>query len=229
MTAADASRTPEALPAPQTNPPRYTDAAAHAAAWGFVFLILRIFAVSGYDWNTAFAVSTTLGLSDGLSLLLGSLMAGHLLTAVLLTFVLPLLMAAYLWGPHGHRPVVVLFTTIGLVTLVALTVSFHTWWLPPATLVVFAGFALLHGLAPHRPRLRQASTAAMSSVGWVAGMAVLLVAAFVQTPWVPHERIATTDGILTGYVLQVEPGYLNVLTDAHEFVILTDADVRSRS
>lgn len=43
-----------------------TGSAAPLAAWAFAFLVLRIFAVSGYDWDTAFAVSVTIGLDDGL-------------------------------------------------------------------------------------------------------------------------------------------------------------------
>lgn len=59
-------------------------------------------------------------------------------------------------------------------------------------------------------------------------MAVLLVAAFVQTPWVAQEQVTTTSGTITGYVLSVDPGYLNVLTTAHEFVILNQSTVLSR-
>lgn len=199
----------------------------HAAAWGFVFLILRIFAVSGYDWQTAFAVSTTLGLDDGLALLFGSLMAGHTLTAILLLAVLPLLIAAQLWGHSRHRPIMMLLTTVGLVTLLALTVSFRSWWLPPATAAVLGAIALIRRL-PDRSRIRRASTEAIARVGWVAGVAALVVAAFVSTPWVPREQITTTDGTITGYVLSVDSGYLNVLTDEHEFVILLSRDVRSR-
>ena len=51
----------------------------------------------------------------------GSLVAGHLLVAVPLIFVLPLLLAAYLWGPRGHRPVVVLSTALGLIIMITLT------------------------------------------------------------------------------------------------------------
>ena len=205
-----------------------TGAAAHATAWAFVFLILRIFAVSGYDWATAFAVSTTLSLDSGVSLLFGSLMAGHLLTAVLLILVLPLLIAAYRWGPRGHRPVVLLLTTVALVTLVALTASFHSWWLPLAATVVLGVFALARRLVLRR-RLRRAAASVMARVAWVAGMAVLFVAAVVQTPWVPQERIETTHGTLTGYVLSVDSGYLNILTDDHKFVILISGEVLSRT
>lgn len=66
-------------PDKRSSPPVH--AAAFAAVWAFGFLVLRACAVSGYHWDTAFAVSTTLGLDDGLALLFGSLMAGHLLTA----------------------------------------------------------------------------------------------------------------------------------------------------
>ncbi len=228
MTVADARSAADVSPGAGANPGFSAGGAAHAAAWGFVFLILRIFAVSGYDWETAFAVSTTLSLGDGLSLLFGSLMAGHLLTAALLVFVLPLLLSAYLWGPRGRRPVVKLLSTIALVTLVALTVSFHSWWLPPATSAVLAAFAMMRRLSVQR-RVRHAAMGAMARVGWVVEVAVLLIAALVQTPWVPHERIETTHGTLTGYVLSVDSGYLNILTDSHEFVILISGEVLSRT
>lgn len=202
-------------------------AVAGAAAWAFVFLVLRIFAVSGYDWNTAFAVSTTLGLDDGLSLVFGSLMSGHLLVSVLLVCVLPLLLSAYLWSPHGHRPVVVLAATLGLVVLVALTVSFHSWWLP-VTVVALLGMAALIRRLPASHRLSRGAMVVMMNAVRVAAVGVLLVAAFIQTPWVPLERIETTNGVIAGYVLSVDSGYLNVLTDKQQFVILISGDVLSR-
>lgn len=227
MTAADAEGPAARTPETDESPRRHTDTAVHAAAWGFAFLILRVFAVSGYDWDTAFAVSTTLRLDDGLSLVFGSLMAGHLLTAALLVCVLPVLIAACLWGARARRPGVLLLSALGLVTLAALTVSFRLWWLPPATAAVLTALALIRRLPPAH-RLRRASTAALAKAGWVAGVAVLLVAALVQTPWVPREQIGTTDGTVTGYVLSVDSGYLNVLTTEHEFVILVSGDVLSR-
>lgn len=209
------------------SPSRYAHAAAYAAVWGFGFLVLRIFAVSGYNWDTAFAVSTTLRLNDGVSLVFGSLMGGHLLAAMLLTWVLPLLVAASLWGRRGSRPVLMLLAALGLVMLVALTISFHAWWLPPASAAVLGTFALSHRLPPQH-RLRRSASAALTSVGWVSGIAVLVVAALVPTPWVPQEQIRTTEGTITGYVLSVDSGYLNVLTDQHKFVILISSDVLSR-
>ena len=119
-----------AAPGTSSEPVPWRVGAGQLAAWGFSFLLLRVFAVSGYDWDTAFLVSTTLGLDDGFALVLGSLMAGETLTAVLLLVVLPLLVAAYLWGPREHRPVVLLLAVLGLVTMTALTASTGSWWLP---------------------------------------------------------------------------------------------------
>lgn len=237
MTTDDAmgdSTEPPASPEPESSEPgsaegpgRYAGVATHAAAWAFAFLILRIFAVSGYHWDTAFLVSTTIGLNDGLALVFGSLMAGHTLTAVLLISVLPLLISAYLWGPPEHRPVAALLSTVGMITLVALTVSFNAWWLPIGTAATLSVFALIRRLPPERP-VRRVVAVAMARVGWVAGVGALLLAALVQTPWVPPEKIVTTDGVISGYVLSVDSGYLNVLTDEHRFVILISGDVISR-
>ncbi|MBG0737965.1 hypothetical protein IV500_00730 [Paeniglutamicibacter antarcticus] len=227
MTAANAKKTAAESAASAEVPRRYAGAVAPAAAWGFVFLILRILAVSGYDWNTAFAVSTTLSLSDGLALLVGTLMAGHLLVAILLIGVLPLLVATYLWSARRHRAVVLLSTILGTVTLIALTGSFRLWWLPLATAAVFGAFALIR-ILPQKSRLRRLFSLAMASIGWVAGVSVLLVAALVQTPWVPQEEINTTNGTIVGYVLSVDSGFVNVLTGGHRFVILNSGDVISR-
>lgn len=212
---------------PAEDGPSGLSGAAHLAAWGFVFLILRIFAVADYNWETAFLVSTTLGLDDGLALLFGSLMAGHVLTSVLLILVVPLLIAAYVWGPRQHRPIAMLLTTVGLVTLAALTVSFRNWWLPLVMGAVFAAIVVTGRMA-HGSRLRRVLISTLGRVSWVAGVSALVVAAVVPTPWVPLEKIDTTHGTVTGHVLSIDSGYLNVLTDEQEFVIILSSDVRSR-
>src|SRR5699024_9813751 len=108
------------------------------------FVLLRIFAVSGYDWDTAFAVSTTLSLSDALTLLVGSLMIGPVLTESLLVCLLPLLLASLLWAQDGRRMVVVIPAVVSAVLLVALTASYGSWWLPVAAGAVLAVFAVCH-------------------------------------------------------------------------------------
>lgn len=198
-----------------------------STVWVFAFLILRIFAVSGYSWDTAFLVSSTIGLNDGLALLFGSLMAGHVLVEILLALVLPLLVAGLVWGPRDQRPVMALITTVAVVIVVTLTASFGAWWLPLVVAVVLVAFSFVQRLAQHHPLRRGLYALVVRATGLTAA-AVLVIAAFQQTPWVPREEITTTDGVVVGYVLSVDSGYLNVLTEEREFVILISGDVISR-
>lgn len=212
---------------PETEGSSIGTGAVHVAAWGFAFLLLRIFAVSGYDWDTAFLVSTTLGVDDGLALLFGSLMANYILTAVLLICVLPLLIAASVWGARQHRQAMFLLATLGIVALVALTGSYGLWWLPAGTLVLLAAILAIRQL-PKGNRLRRSVATVLARAGLMAGLATLIVAAFVQTPWVPEEKITTAEGTMTAYVLSVDSGYLNVLTVDQKFAIILTKDVLAR-
>lgn len=198
-----------------------------AAVWVFGFVILRIFAVSGYDWNTAFLVSTTMSLDDGVSLLFGSLMAGEQLTAALITCAVPLLAAAALWGDRERRATLALLTGLGVALMVGLIVSERIWWPLPATVALF-GILALARLLPRARGLRHGLSALLASIVWLIPAAALVLAAVIPTPWLPEERIVTVDGPVRGYVLSVDSGYLNVLTDDQEFVILLTSDVISR-
>lgn len=218
----------EAEPSPGAGDHRVHLTGGVVAVSGFAFLILRVFAVSGYDWDTAFAVSTTLRLEDGLTLLFGFVMAERAMVALLLVCVLPLLIGTYLWSPHGRRPTVAVSTLIGLILMVALTLSGGRWWLPVAAAAVLGVFALLRWL-PAGHAARRWSAVLISRVGMVGVTIALLGAVLVPTPWVPRERIETTSGTVTGYVLSVDSGFVNVLTDDHEFVILRSDEVLSRS
>lgn len=201
--------------------------AAPLTAWAVTFVLLRIFAVSGYDWDTAFNVSTTLDVNDAASLAFGSLMGGHLLVEVLLLILLPLLIAGFCWTPGGRRPMVVLPGLVSVVVLVALTVSYRDWWLPVTTAAVFGVLVLIHAL-PRRFPIRRMLALTLRRVGLVSGVGVLLAAVFIDTPWVPKEHIETTTGSLDAYVLKVDSGYLNVLTDQHEFRILPSDNIIAR-
>lgn len=58
---------------------------------------------------------------------------------------------------------------------------------------------------------------------------MLVIAAFIGTPWVPLEQISTVDGVIDGYVLSVDSGHLNVLTEVAEFMILISGDIVTRT
>ena len=118
-------------------------------------------------------------------------------------------------------------TTVALVILVTITASFASWWLPLAATAVLASFALIRRLPAENP-VRRVWWAIVARASGVAAAAALVIAAFLGTPWVPHEVIETTDGTISGHVLSVDSGYLNVLTDDHEFIIVISGDVISR-
>ncbi|WP_405215959.1 hypothetical protein [Agrococcus sp. Ld7] len=219
-------RTPDE-PAKRDASQHWSGTAFSAAIWAFAFLMLRIFAVSGYAWETAFLVTSTVGLGDGVAILVGSLMATPVVTEALLIGFLPLLSAAWLWGPRRHRLTLGLCIVLAAVLTIALVLSFGSWWLPLAAAAGMLLIVLMRRL-PRENGLRRALASVLARIAAIAAAAMLLLAALVPTPWVPHERIGTAQGTVTGYVLSVDSGYLNVLTDAHEFLIILTADVRTR-
>lgn len=227
MTADDSTGATATSPKASDTPHKAWSTGVSSTVWVFAFLILRIFAVSGYSWETAFLVSTTISLNDGLAILFGSLMAGHLLVAILLIFVAPLLVATLLWEPKARRLVMVVSATVALVIIITITASFSSWWLPLAAVAVLISFGLIRRLPADNP-VRQVWWAIVARASGVAAAAALVIAAFLTTPWVPHEVIETTDGTINGHVMSVDSGYLNVLTDDHEFVIIISGDVISR-
>ena len=71
--------------------------------------------------------------------------------------------------------------------------------------------------------------ALLRRVGVTALVAALALAAIVDTPWVPLERITVEDEVMTGYVLDSQPGFHKVLTERdHELLIVNDDDVTHR-
>ncbi|WP_399921131.1 hypothetical protein [Streptomyces kanamyceticus] len=213
----------------------------------FAFLLLRLFAVSGYDWHTAFAVLHTLDLDDTIGLVLGTVMADSFASVLFLTLLLPVAVLrlvmearamrearnrALVEGRPAERPDLAgaMLLLIAVVAVVAYVGTFHSWWVlllmaAVGGLVLGIGYGVRAG-----GQLRRAAFWATRHLVALAGLAMLLGAATITTPWVPLERIEMRDGKdLRGYVMQAEPGFLKVLTEhGRHFHILTDQDVRSR-
>ncbi|MDI3404967.1 hypothetical protein [Streptomyces cavernicola] len=216
------------------------------ATAAFLFLVLRLFAVSHYDWHTAFAVLHTIDLNDSVGIVLGTVMADSLAATVFLALLVPVavlrLVVAYRKSSepqqgvlerhlhHRHDLAGFVLLVIALVAVGVYVVSFHAWWLPPVVAAVCAlylgiGYGLRAG-----GRLRRAALWSTRHLGALIVLALLLGAATVRTPWVPLERIELRGGeVLRGYVMQAEPGFLKVLTARdREFLILSDGSVASR-
>ncbi|CAL9637923.1 hypothetical protein [Streptomyces sp. enrichment culture] len=213
----------------------------------FAFLVLRLFAVSGHDWHTAFAVLHTLDLDDTIGLVIGTVMADSLASVLFLTLLVPVAALRLVMEVRtaraareralgrGERPERVdltgaLLLLIAVMAVVAYLRTFHSWWLVPLVLAVGAlivgiGYGVRAG-----GRLRRGALWASRHLLGLVALAMLLGAATVTTPWVPLEQIELRGGEeLRGYVMQAEPGFLKVLTERERaFRILTDQEVRSR-
>ncbi|GAB3300418.1 hypothetical protein [Parasphingorhabdus pacifica] len=210
----------------------------------FLFVLVRLFAVSGGDWHTAFAVLHTLDLNDGIGIVLGTLMGNSLIAASFLALLVPV--AAFraatalrgIWEGRRHvlegqptEPLHVNGLLLLLITLMAMFVytwSFHAWWVPLLAAVV--GAVVLGIARAVRTRPQRAVRWVSHHLGVLIVAAMLTAAATTDIPWVPLERIGLHDGNeLRGYVMQAEPGFLKVLTERdREFLIVPDTAVTSR-
>ncbi|MEU6153737.1 hypothetical protein ABZ816_27425 [Actinosynnema sp. NPDC047251] len=189
-----------------------------------LFVLLRLLAVSGYDWHTTFALLHTLDLEDAPGLFLGTFMADRRISTVLLILTVPL--AAFYAAATRSRtaPLVV---TVLIAFLVAHVLTYHQWWVPALAVVL----ALAVAVVAARRRNDEPGPAkfVLHRIGWIVGGMALIVAAVVSTPWVPREHIETTSGPIEAYVVETSPGFLKVLVaDNQEFRILRDDEVRSR-
>jgi hypothetical protein len=229
--AADQAQTHSAAGQAQTHPGTPVRTIGLTAGVAGLFLLLRLFAVSNWDWHTAADVVESVDPDDAVSILFGTLVAIPTVTAALVAVLLPVaffdLVRPRRAGPRWRWDRVMLVAAL-VVTCVALVKTFHDWWMPVAELAVSAVLVAEWVLWRHS-RGRQVVRWVTHKIGAAALVAFLVLAAVVQTPWTPEERIVTRNGVLDGYVLKVESGYLKVLTAAdRRFVIVNRSDVKSR-
>lgn len=187
-----------------------------------LFVLLRLLAVTRYDWHTTFALLHTLDLEDAPGLFLGTFMADARISSVLLVVMVPLTVFYAVGRRSRAAPLAV---AVLVAFLVAHVLSYHRWWVP-------VGAVVLTGLLVVVERMRRLHAQVgfvLRRFGYVVGGLALVVAAVVATPWVPLERIETRSGTVEAYVVETSPGFLKVLgAQEREFRILRAEDVRSR-
>ncbi|MYR88924.1 hypothetical protein GTY41_29410, partial [Streptomyces sp. SID685] len=72
-------------------------------AAAFIFMVLRLFAVSDYNWHTAFAILHTIDLEDAVGLVLGTVMADSLASVLILTLLVPIAVLRLVSGLRAAR------------------------------------------------------------------------------------------------------------------------------
>ena len=201
------------------------------AGIAIAFLVLRMLAVAHWDWNVVAAISDTFDFSDAFPIAFGTVVGQPLLTGVLVAVLLPLVLMRIVWPAPQHRGTLQVTTVLALIVLAVITVTLsltfgNVWTLLGA--VAFCGIVVAMRMIFHRGALHDAILAVTRRTALIAAAGVLALAAFNDAPWMSAEQITTDDGIIDGYVLEAEPGFLHVLTEEREVLIVPDAEVRDR-
>lgn len=197
-----------------------------------MFLLLRLLAVSDWNWSSAAAIADSFDFSDVFPIVFGTLFARPVITGVVIAILLPIAVLRMVW-PIGSKRVNfslgrVLFTAALIACTVAWDNTFRSWWVSLTGGVVAAVLVAIrliwrHGIA-HR-----AVAWILGSIGALTATAVLLLAALIDTPWMSREELVLPDGPVEGYVLEAEPGFLKVLTDDHDVRIIPTGEVSART
>lgn len=216
-------------------PKRSSIAAWTAGIWvGMISLVLvfRLFAVSDWNWEVASFLVDSFNFDDALSILMGTLFERPHITGILVAFLLPFTLFRDYWLARARAITSRTnnwFIILGLLSVVFVLVrSFSMWWVVIVAAVlsaalIVASIVWTKGMA-HNTLMRIAK-----SLGLVTILTILYLAVAVNTPWIPQEIIETDATVHYGYVLDADPGFLRVLTDDREVLLLPDQDVISRT
>lgn len=221
-------------PSSEVSAPESTGTAKVAgltAGGAALFLLLRMFAVSNWDWHTAAEALGTIDFGNVIPVGFGTLIAAPAITAIIIVWLLPLAVLNAFWPTRlgaNYRLSQLMIAIALSVAFIALVKTFAWWWLVVAAVVV-AGLVTVGRLLWRRGMGRTIVRGILHHAGITAVIAILILAAVVRTPWTPKEEITTTDGVVTGYVLKVESGYLQVLTSGdRKMEIVVGSDVVAR-
>ncbi|MFC6011671.1 hypothetical protein [Nocardia lasii] len=199
-----------------------------ATSLAALFLLLRMFAITDYDWDNAFRLADTLDLNDVVSMVLGTLMADPILGATVVAVLWPAAIVTRIrlgrpsWADAGNVAWLIIVTLFA----VSLLWSFHMWWVLVVTVAIVVLVLVLLRASKHGEDRRAATIAHWYATGTLVILTVLglVVAALLRVPWAPLERIETKDGPVIGFVMRVSPGYLDVLVDSDRAMIVIDTD-----
>lgn len=202
-----------------------------SAVTAALFLLLRIFAVSKWDWYTASDVAGTVDFGTAPAIALGTLFAEPTITGVVVMTLLPLVALNLAWPQPGLSqglvPRLLAVAVLGAVTI-ALVSTLRIWWLPAGAILIGAILIVVRLAWQHTVAHRTASKL-LERAGTLVTIGILALAATISTPWTARESIETTQGSIIGYVLETPSGYLKILTDDdRELIILVSGDIISR-
>ncbi|MBB5911953.1 hypothetical protein BJY24_000820 [Nocardia transvalensis] len=196
-----------------------------------LFMILRLLAVSNYDWRHAFLVAGTIDIGDAPAVVAGTLMADPAITGVALALIVPVMVIhqIHLGRPTSGNSGNLAMVIIVVVATLALVWTYRTWWILLGAVVVAAALLVLLGAGRRNARGQRFAHWILHRTGAVMILATLLVAAAVRVPWMPLEHIDTRTGAVSGYVLETAPGFVKILREEdRDIMIVNTGDIVSR-
>ena len=209
--------------------PGGSKAANTVALGGLAFLLLRLLAVSHYNWRVAFSLSDCINFNDVIGVVVGTFLGANTFTAILLAVILPLALARHFrhvkegaWAPH--QTVLIAFT-VGI--FVAAVVTFRDW---PTLLLILAASAVVLAVLRWSSRGRRVAGELVAKTNAIILLGLLLLAGTTGTVWVPKEIITMKNGErFEAYVMKTASPFLIVLTarDRKDEIIVA-TDVASR-
>ncbi|MCU4295587.1 hypothetical protein D3I60_00565 [Brevibacterium permense] len=206
-------------------------AAGTTAGVATLFLLLRLMAVADWNWGTASSIAETLDFSDALPIVLGTLFAEPTLTGILLAVLLPLAFIELIWPAvdlgRGRTLSELLFPAALLAASVTWLLSFRSLWFVVGALGVGILVVLLR-LLWREGVGHDLVGRLLRRLGIASVVGFLVLAVFVDTPWMAHEEITVDGQTHTGYVLTAEAGFIRVLTDEREVLIISSSAITGR-
>jgi hypothetical protein len=203
-----------------------------SAGAAVLFLLLRLMAVSHWNWHTAFNVADVVDFSDAVSIVYGTLFAEPVYTSILVMWLLPLVAVRLIWPPQRPQisvPSSVMLLVAVLSCAVALVITYREWWLVLGAVLVGAALVAARLVWRHGV-VHDGVVRVMRSTRITAAVGALILSAVVTVPWTPLEHVHTKSGVIDGYVMKVESGYLRVLTKNHRHLeIIARDDVTGRT
>lgn len=200
------------------------------AAVAVLFLLLRLLAVAHWDWSTVAKIADTFDFGDSFAIAFGTIAAQPVVTGMFVAVLLPLVLLRIFWPAPAHRGQLAISTVLAAAVLIAVAFAMTVTYRNPWTLIGIAAMAALFVLLRlfAHGRLHRVVNLIGERIALIAILGILVLAAVNDTPWMGEEQITTRDAVIDGYVLEEAPGFLHVLTEDREVLIVPTDDVVAR-
>ena len=194
-------------------------------------LFIRIMAVSGWDWDTAAELVEAFDFDDAVPIFFGTLFELPVVTGIVAGIVLPLSVYRLYTIQHSKDRLAkatdwLIILILGIILFV-LENSYQMWW-PIILAVTLSAAIVIFVSLVHKGDVLVLLDKVSRRTGTILVVFLLILSVVVTTPWNIREEIGLKDGVVHGHVIEVTPGFVKVLTDDREVLVLLTNDITYR-